>query len=146
MIDRLVDWVLFFLCLWFANLYHCKILYREDFKTETCFLISFGSRDITLAVMQRLIFTSQGPRKYNQSAQFYFYCTLCVCPLLFPWMVWRHSVSMVLDCLCNTWFPGHPGPGNTHCLLDPDMHKINTSKKEEDMQTLHRFMSKMATM
>lgn len=55
---------------------------------------------------------------------------VCACVLLFPWRAWRHSVSMVLGCLCDTWSPGHPGPGNTHCLLGPDMHNANISDGE----------------
>lgn len=55
---------------------------------------------------------------------------VCACVLLFPWRAWRHSVSMVLGCLCDTWSPGHPGPGNTRCLLGPDMHNANRSDGE----------------
>lgn len=58
------------------------------------------------------------------------YGFVCACVLLFPWRAWRHSVSMVLGCLCDTWSPGHPGPGNTRCLLGPDMHNANTSDGE----------------
>lgn len=52
--------------------------------------------------------------------------------LPFPWMAWCHSASMVLGCRCDTWSPGHPGPGSTHYPQGPDEHN---SKHEAQITT-----------
>lgn len=39
---------------------------------------------------------------------------------------------MVLGCRCDTWSPGHPGPGSTHYPQGPDEH---SSKHEAQITT-----------
>lgn len=63
-----------------------------------------------------------------------------VCVLLFPWMAWHHSVSMVSGCACGTWSPGHPGPDNKRYLLGPGIQNANTCHR---LKTLKHFYTRI---